>query len=241
MPTRKVLAVDLDVEVAVRAQRLVVLGDLEVLRHVRVEVVLPGEPAPARDLAVQGQADPDRVLDRRPVHHRQRAGQAQADRADLGVGFGAEGGRAGAEHLGPGAQLHVGLQADHRLVALHRLGERDQRVGHVMVYSPFASASSGWPQRLRERGLGRGGDPVEPVVGQRGRHHLQPDRQAVLVGQPARDRDGRVAGQVGRDRAQVGQVHRHRVVGALAERGTPWSAWTATPARRPGRRPRRSP
>ena len=117
-------AVDVDVQVAVRAQRLVVLGDLEVLRHVRVEVVLPGEPAPGRDLAVQGQTDPDRVLDRHPVHHRQRAGQAQADRADLAVGFGAEGGRAGAEHLGPGAQLHVGLQADHRFVALHRLGIR---------------------------------------------------------------------------------------------------------------------
>ena len=116
-----------DVQVSVGAQRFVVLGDLEVLRHVRVKVVLPGEPAPGRDRAVQGQPDPDRVLDRHPVHHRQRAGQAQADRADLAVWFGPEDGRAAAEHLGPGAQLHVGLQADHRLVALHRLGIRDQR------------------------------------------------------------------------------------------------------------------
>ncbi len=40
-----------------RSDRLVVLGDLEVLRHVRIEVVLPGEPAPLGDLAVEGQAD----------------------------------------------------------------------------------------------------------------------------------------------------------------------------------------
>src|SRR3712207_7072785 len=43
---RSRLAVDEHVQVAVDAQRLVVLADLVVLRHVRVEVVLPGEPAP---------------------------------------------------------------------------------------------------------------------------------------------------------------------------------------------------
>ena len=59
-------AVHRDVEPALGAQRLVVLGDLEVLRHVRIEVVLPGEPAPGGDRAVQRQADPDRVLDRHP-------------------------------------------------------------------------------------------------------------------------------------------------------------------------------
>ena len=64
-------SVHVDLQVPVRAQRLVVLGDLEVLRHVRVEVVLPGEPAPLRDRAVQREPDPDRVLDRRPARHRQ--------------------------------------------------------------------------------------------------------------------------------------------------------------------------
>ena len=44
------------------------------------------------------------------------------------------------------------------------------------------------------------------------------DRQAVLRGQAARHRDGRVPGQVGRDRAQVRRGHRHRVVGPLTER-----------------------
>ena len=63
--TRNGLAAStVDVEVAVEGDRLVVLRGLEVLRHVRVEVVLPGEPAPLGDLAVEREADADRRLDR---------------------------------------------------------------------------------------------------------------------------------------------------------------------------------
>ena len=99
-----------NVEVAVERDRLVVLGDLIILRLIRVEVVLPGEPAPRRDLAVQRQADPDGRLHGRLVEGGQRAGQAQAHRAHLGVGFGAEIRRAGAEHLGGGRQFDVHFQ-----------------------------------------------------------------------------------------------------------------------------------
>ncbi len=60
------LAVDVDVGPAVERDRLVVLRGLEVLRHVGVEVVLPGEPAPLGDRAVQRQPDPDRGLDGDP-------------------------------------------------------------------------------------------------------------------------------------------------------------------------------
>jgi hypothetical protein len=67
-------AVDLDVEKAVETDRLVVLRGLEVLRHVGVEVVLAGEPAPLRDRTVERQADADHRLDRLTVQHRQRAG-----------------------------------------------------------------------------------------------------------------------------------------------------------------------
>ena len=103
--------------IAVDRDRLVVLGDLVVLRHVRVEVVLPGEPAPRHDLAVQDQPDPDRRLHRGLVEHRQRTRQTQTHRAHLGIGFGAELGGAAAEHLGGGGQLDVHLQAEYRLVA----------------------------------------------------------------------------------------------------------------------------
>jgi hypothetical protein len=68
-----------------------------------------------------------------------------------------------------------------------------------------------------KRRLDGGGHPVQPIIGERRRHHLEPDRHPVFVGKTARNRDGRVAREVGRDRAQVGEVHRHRIAGALAE------------------------
>ncbi len=142
------------VEPAVDAQRLVVLGDLEVLGHVRVEVVLPREPAPLRDRAVQRQPDPDGELDRGLGRYRQRTGQAEADRADVRVRLPAELDRAAAEQLGQRAQLDVRLQADRRLVTRQRLRVRHQWRGRghrpapfVSSSSPLAAASSGWPQR----------------------------------------------------------------------------------------------
>ena len=106
-----------DIEVAIDGDRLVVLRDLVVLRLVRVEVVLPREPAPRRDLAVEREPDSDRRLDGGLVEHRQRTRQAEAHRAHPGVGLGAELVGAAAEHLGGGRQLDVHLQAEHRLVA----------------------------------------------------------------------------------------------------------------------------
>ena len=130
------LTVDLDIQVSADAQRLVVLADLEVLRHVRVEVVLPREPAPAGDLAVQRETDAHGERDRRFVDHRQGAGEAEAHRAHLGVGVSAEGRRASAEHLGDGAELDVGLQADHRLeVRTH--GRPFRNSGHESILRPW--------------------------------------------------------------------------------------------------------
>ncbi len=61
----------------VDVDRLVVLGDLEVLRHVRIEVVLPGEHR-RLDGAVEREAETDGQLDRLLVQHRQRARAARA-------------------------------------------------------------------------------------------------------------------------------------------------------------------
>ena len=52
-------------------------------------------------------------------------------------------GRAAAEHLRGGAQLDVGLQADHRLVAGEDLVEVDQRVGAHGVGPPWRGAVGG--------------------------------------------------------------------------------------------------
>ena len=115
-----------DVEVAVERDRLVVLGDLVVLRLVGVEVVLPREAAPGRDLAVEREADADGRLDRGRVERRQRTRQTQAHRADLGVGLGPEVRRAPAEHLGGRRQLDVDLQTQDRVEAGHDVVVVDQ-------------------------------------------------------------------------------------------------------------------
>ena len=106
------------------ASGIVVLADLVALREVRVEVVL------AFPLGARGNGPADRhargedVLDRRPIDGRQGPGQAEADRAGVGVRRGAVvGRRAGAEHLRGRSQLAVDLDPDDRLPALEDVGQ----------------------------------------------------------------------------------------------------------------------
>ena len=117
-------AVHHDIDVAVLGERLVVLRDLVALGQVRIEVVLAGEARVRADAAVQRQRAFDGQFHGLAAQHRQRAGQAQADRADIGVGRRAEAGGAAAEDLGGGGQLDVDFEADHRLVARDGLGGR---------------------------------------------------------------------------------------------------------------------
>ena len=94
-----------DVEVAVDRDRRVVLRRLVVLRHVRVEVVLPVEDRPLGHVEVERLGDAQRVLDRLLVQHRQRTGQAEAHRAHVRVRLVAELVRAPAEQLARGREL----------------------------------------------------------------------------------------------------------------------------------------
>ena len=117
------LAVDVDVQVAADADRQVVLADLEVLRHVGIEVVLPVEQRVRRDRAVERQPDLDDRRDRLGVRHRQRARMPQADRTDVGVGLVAERVAAAAEHLRARGELDVTLQPDDGLQLGHDEGQ----------------------------------------------------------------------------------------------------------------------
>ena len=101
-----------DQHVAVLAKGLLILADLVVLGEVWVEVVLPGEDAARRDVAVKGQPSEDGHLDRALVRHREGARLSRADGADLGVGWRAELGGTAAEHLARGEELSVDLEAD---------------------------------------------------------------------------------------------------------------------------------
>ena len=54
-----------------------------------------------------------------PVQDRERPGEAEAHRADVGVGRGSEGRAAAAKDLGPREELRVDLESDDRLVRRH--------------------------------------------------------------------------------------------------------------------------
>ena len=123
----------LDIQVAVAVGGLVVLRDLVVARHVRVEVVLAGELAPLCDLAVQGQTQLDRVVDRGLVDDRQGAGQTEGDRGQLRVRLAAELDVGRAEQLGVRGQLHVGFQTEDHIVLLGGIGVLHQFFSHDVV------------------------------------------------------------------------------------------------------------
>ena len=95
--------------------RLFILADLIALRQVGVEVVLAREHRALVNL----RADREPKLDRQPrrfeIHHRQCAGQRDAEGAGLGVGVGAVVGRRGGEDFAARFQLHMHLQTDDRL------------------------------------------------------------------------------------------------------------------------------
>ena len=141
--TRKISPSHVDVGPALEGDRLVVLGGLEVLRHVRVEVVLPREPAPLRDLAVQRQPDPDRRLDRLAVDDRHRA-RAARDRS----------GRSGCwarRRRSPGSRRTSWCSCS------ARRGPRAPSPGRRL------------PARLRRRGLGRRSSAPPPCPASRDR------------------------------------------------------------------------
>ena len=102
----------LDIEPAADADRLFELGDLVALGEVGVEVVLAGKDRALGDGAVGGQAGHDREFDDLLVQHRQSAGEAEADRAGLGIRLAAEAGGTAAEDLGLGLELDMDFQAD---------------------------------------------------------------------------------------------------------------------------------
>ena len=110
------------------------LADLVALGQVRVEVVLARKHAAFGNVRTNRQAELDGALNRAAVHHRQRAGQGQIDRAGLGIGLGAKGRRRAAEDLGLRGQLGVGLEADHDFKAVHQRTGRNS-VAHVQIPS----------------------------------------------------------------------------------------------------------
>ena len=112
MRTRDSCRLEFELDEAVRRGGLVVLGELVILRGVRVEIILPVKLGEARDLAVQQIAGQHGQAKRLLVGDGQHARHAEADGADVGVRRRAECIRAPAPHLGLGLELNVGFQPD---------------------------------------------------------------------------------------------------------------------------------
>ena len=139
-------------DAAAGRERPLVLRNLVALRQVRIEVVLPREDRPRLHRAAERERRAHRQLDRASVEHRQRAGQAEADRAHVRVRRRAERRRTPAEDLGGGQQLRVDLEADDGLV-LDSRHDGNSSFG-VVPRSTFPFSSVRTANAERERGTG---------------------------------------------------------------------------------------
>ena len=166
-----------------RGERQVVLADLVALGQVGVEVVLAVPARGVRRRRLDRQAGRQDMLHGAAVDDRQRARQAEADRADVAVRRRAVvGRRAGTEHLRLGPQLAVDLDADDGLVAVasgwRRRGsggsghQRKFRIGRA--HAPCACESALLTTRAivtteRESALTAAGAPwpIRPAIDRR--------------------------------------------------------------------------
>ena len=144
-----------DLDVAELGDRLVVLRNLVALGQVGIEVVLAREDRRLVDAAVQRHRRQHGELHRLPVQHRQRAGQAEAHRADVGVRRIAEVRGAAAEDLRLGQQLDVDFEPDDRLVLRTRRDRRFRGGGHeeIIAMSCQPSALSRQPSSSQFGGI----------------------------------------------------------------------------------------
>ena len=101
---------------AAKRERHVVLRNLIIFRHVRIEVIFAVELRERRNLRTERKAGRDDVLDRFGVGNGKRARHAETDRTDLGVRLAAELVSATAEHLRRRLELDVTLDSDHGFV-----------------------------------------------------------------------------------------------------------------------------
>ncbi len=108
-----------NLDAAADAEGTAVLGDLVVLRHVGIEVVLAVEGRMAVNLATEHHSTHDGEFHRLLVHHGKRPRIAEAHRAHVRVGLAASLQEAAAEHLRPRLQLDVRLKS-YRVLEFHR-------------------------------------------------------------------------------------------------------------------------
>ncbi len=114
--TRLQSAIEIDFDVAIGADRQLVLTDLIAFRQIRIEIVLARENARSSDFAMGRQAGLDCEIDDFFVQHRQDSGKTSANRAGVFIGCATELGRTAAKNFRFGEQMGVNFQSDDALV-----------------------------------------------------------------------------------------------------------------------------
>ena len=121
----------LEFQPPVRGQRQFVHGNLITLGQVGIKIILSRKARILLDAQIERQRGAQGQLQSALIEHRQGAGQAEADRAGVGVRRIAESRGAGAEDFGRSLQLHVDFEPDDGLVSRgdFRRDSRDCRRG----------------------------------------------------------------------------------------------------------------
>ena len=100
-----------ELDIAMLAQRLVVLADLIRLGQIGIAIVLSVHLGDLGDLTVGGKTRHDRVFHHALIELGQCTGQTDTHGTAMGIGVTAEFGGAGAEDLGVRLQFYMGLKA----------------------------------------------------------------------------------------------------------------------------------
>ena len=108
----------LDLQESIVTDRKVKLGNLIILRVIRIKIILPVKFAVLVDLAVGRQTQSQGVFHHLFIQHRKSPGKAGAYRTGMGVGSSPELGGAAAENLGFCRKFYVDFQSDDSLILL---------------------------------------------------------------------------------------------------------------------------
>ena len=135
---RRFLSVHLDIQMAVFADRQIILGCLEILGQIRIIIVFPVKFAVPGDLAVQRQSRAHRKFKDLFIQHRQDPRKAEAYRAYIGIRLCAERGLAAAENLRGRAKFRMDFQSDDGFIFHTYMSP----FGAVFVYSGWACSKA---------------------------------------------------------------------------------------------------
>src|SRR5437762_3501650 len=136
---------------AICAKRHVVLRNLIVFRHVRVEIIFAIELAQWGDVAAEHETGERRHAQRLMIHHRQSARQTEANRTSVRIWFGSKFNRTSAKHFGARLELDVhfktyGGDVVHCRfqIADFKFSDADLRDATKIATNSPASSNSGW-------------------------------------------------------------------------------------------------